>query len=252
MFRFLDKRLYRKSEMTFDLKDFAFAHIGLSQSYSKNVGKIKEKLRPAIKELIEAGFLEPMSDEELYVKDGGEWKVVFRRMRADLPAPEATVPEPPLVQALSGRGVTPITARELVENFPAEAIAEKLEVFDWLIAKKDRRVSRNPAGYLAKSIRDDFAAPKGFRSRARVEAERLAAEAAERELAAGRLDSRSRDARDKAEKEAVDAHLAGLTPEQRTELEREAFASSELDAKLFGRVIVRDHVKKVLGLDEVK
>jgi hypothetical protein len=252
MFRFLDKRLYRKSEMTFDLKDFAFAHIGLSQSYAKNVAKIKEKLRPAIKELIEAGFLEPMGDEEQYVKEGGEWKVVFRRKTAELPGQEVTEPEHPLVQALSGRGVTLVTARELVKSLTPEAIAEKLEVFDWMIAKKDRRVSRNPAGYLARSIRDDFAAPKGFESRAQAEARRLAAEEAERELAAGRLDARSRDAKEKAEKAAVDAHLTNLTPEERTGLEREAFAASELDPKLFGRVIVRDHVKKLLGLGEVR
>jgi hypothetical protein len=252
MFRFLDKRLYRKTEMTFDLKDFAFAHIGLSQSYAKNVGKIKEKLRPAIKELIEAGFLEPMSDEERYVKDGGEWKVIFRRMRADPSLQEGTEPEHPLVRALADLGVTPITARQLVAEFPVDTIAEKLEVFGWMMAKKDKRVSKNPAGYLAKSIRDDFAAPGGFKSRARVEAERLEAEKAERELAARRMDARSRDASEKAERSAVDAHLASLTPEQRTELEREALATTELDAKLFGKVIVRDHVKKLLGFGDVK
>jgi hypothetical protein len=120
-----------------------------------------------------------------------------------------------------------------------------------MMVKKDKRVSKNPAGYLAKSIRDDFAAPKGFRSRAQVEAERLAAEQAEKELAARRLDARFRDANEKAEKAAIDAHLASLTPEQRRGLEREAFAASELNPKLFGKVIVRDHVKKLLGFDDV-
>jgi len=252
MFRFLDKRLYRKAEMTFDLKDFAFAHIGLSQSYAKNVGKIKEKLRPAIRELVEAGFLETLGDEERYVKDSGEWKVVFRKPGVVESAPDGPDPkpdpDPPIAQDLISRGVTPTTARELARSLPPDAIAGKLEVFDWLVGKKDRRVSKNPAGYLAQSIRNDFATPRGFKGRAQVEAERLAAEEAERELRSRRQDARSRDECERAEKAVIDAHLAGLTPEQQTQLEQEAFAASELNPRLFGRVIVRDHVKKLLGL----
>lgn len=157
-------------------------------------------------------------------------------------------PDPPIAQDLISRGVTPTTARELARSLPPDAIAGKLEVFDWLVGKKDRRVSKNPAGYLAQSIRDDFATPRGFKGRAQVEAERLAAEEAERELRSRRQDARSRDEGERAEKAVIDAHLAGLTPEQQTQLEQEAFAASELNPRLFGRVIVRDHVKKLLGL----
>jgi hypothetical protein len=116
--------------------------------------------------------------------------------------------------------------------------------------KKDKRASKNPAGYLAKSIRDDFTTPKGFKTKAQDEAERRKAEKAEQELAARRIDARSKDARELAEKAAVDAHLASLTLEQRAELEREAFAASELNSRLFGKIIVRDHVRKLLGIGE--
>ena len=34
--------------------------------------------------------------------------------------------------------------------------------------------------------------------------------------------------------------------EQRAELERDAFAASELNPKLFGKVIVREHIRKML------
>jgi Replication initiator protein A len=247
MFRFLDKRLYHKPEMIFDLKDFAFAHIGLSQTYAKNVGKIKEKLRPAIKELIEVGFLEPMTDEERYIKEGSEWKVIFGRMKPESPGSREADSEHPIVHELISRGVTPITARELSRDFLAEAVSLKLEVFDWLMAKKDKRISKNPAGYLAKSIRDDFAIPKGFKSKAQVESERLAAEKVEQDLRARKQEARASDARLKAEDAAIDVHLAALTPEQRTRLEREAFAASELNARLFGKVIVREHLRKLLG-----
>src|SRR4051794_3752891 len=43
MYRFLSKRMYFGPDLTFDLRDLAFAHIGLSDSYSGNAGKIKEK-----------------------------------------------------------------------------------------------------------------------------------------------------------------------------------------------------------------
>ena len=52
----------------------------------------------------------------------------------------------------------------LVTAFPAERIRAKLEVFDWLV--EQNRLSENPAGYLCVSIREDYAAPKGFEPRA--------------------------------------------------------------------------------------
>ena len=52
-----------------------------------------------------------------------------------------------------------------MQQHPAEIIQAKMEVFDWLREKKDKRVAKSPAGYLVKSINDDYAAPKGFRPR---------------------------------------------------------------------------------------
>lgn len=251
MFRFLDKRLYRKSEMTFALKDLAFAHIGLSPAYARNVGKIKKKLRPAIRELIEAGFLEPMEDEERYVKEGAGWKVVFRRAgqgaAASAEAEAAAESEPPAVGWLVERGVTPATARELARDFAADLITAKVEVFDWMMAKNDRRASKNPPGYLAKSIRDDFAVPKGFRSPAQLEADRQTAEEASRREEALRAEARARADRQDAEDATVEAHLAGLGPAGRAELEHEALRGSDLNPRLFGKVILREHVRKLLG-----
>ena len=257
MFRFLDKRLYRKTEMTFGLKDFAFAHIGLSPSYAKNVAKIKEKLRPAIKELSDLGFLEPMTEDERYVKEGGDWKVIFRRVKGSLGpgeevadvTPPLPPPELPLVQELIDRGVTQATARTLVRDFPAAVIIAKREVFDWLVAKGDRRVSLNPAGYLAKSIVDDFAPPRGFKTQAQLAIEREKALQAAQERSAERSRVRQSQAADNAANAKVDAFLAKLAPGRRTELEAEAIAGSELNAKLFRAVIIRDHVRKLLGLD---
>ena len=248
MFRFLDKRLYRKSEMTFDLRDFAFAHIGLSPSYAKNTGKIKEKLRPAIRELVDAGFLDPMTEEERYSKEGNDWKIVFKRTKLELTSSPEAASEAPLVQELINRGITSFTARELAQSYPPEFVGLKIEVFDWLVAKKDKRVSKNPPGYLTNSIRNDYKTPAGFESKERIEAKRLELERAEEELKARRNDVQSRHSRELEERAEIDNYLASLTSEQRTQLEQEAIAGSDLEPRFFRNVIVRDHVRKVLGM----
>ena len=248
LYRFLDKHFYDQEILTYDLKELAIGHVGLSANYT--IPRIKEKLAPCLEELEGIGFIEAATKEERYTKTGhGRWEITFKRRAGEQRPLFEVVPEPelPLARELIGCGVTSITARELVRDFPAEAIGLKLEVFDWLIGKKDKRVSKNPAGYLAKSIRDDFATPKGFKSKAMREAERLEAERAERELAARRLQARATEAQFKAENDVVDARLAGLDATQRAQLEREAFAASELNAKLFGKIIVREHVRKLLG-----
>jgi hypothetical protein len=190
MYRFLSKRMYHRPDWTFDLRDLAFEHVGLSRNYSGNAGKIKEKLRPAIEELESMGFLEPLGREDRYQKDGKEWRIrlVYRLPSPSLPAtdlPEAGKPNH-LADELNHRGVTRTKAAELAAKQPAGMIAEKIEVFDWLMANKDKRVRKNPAGYLVKSIEDGYVAPNGFVSRAeqvrREEARRAAEQKAEEQL----------------------------------------------------------------------
>ena len=87
MYRFLDKRFYHKPEWTFELRDFAFEHIGLSRAYAHN-GKIKEKLQPAIDELEAKGFLEPLPKSERFRKEGRRWLILFKKARPALPRTE--------------------------------------------------------------------------------------------------------------------------------------------------------------------
>ena len=69
LYRFLSKRMYHRPDLTFDLRDLAFEHIGLSRNYSGNAGKIKEKLQPAIDGAGSGGFLEPLGKDDRYQKD---------------------------------------------------------------------------------------------------------------------------------------------------------------------------------------
>jgi hypothetical protein len=121
--------------------------------------------------------------------------------------------------------VTPTTAAELVGAFPAEPIQARVEAFDWLTAKKDRRISKSPGGYLAASIRQGYAAPKGFESQA-DRAQRLAAEAEQQRQAEARKRQAEAEqrAREQAERARIDGYWASLTPEAREVLTADALA----------------------------
>ena len=90
------------------------------------------------------------------------------------------------------------------------------------MAKKDKRVSKSPAGYLVDSIRKGYAEPKGFESKAaRAEREKQNADA-RKAAEEKRRQQAEKEAREKAEAEAkqsrIDAYWVSLTPTQQAEL----------------------------------
>ncbi len=261
MFRFLDKRFYRGSTQKFNLSQLAFEKIGLSRSYADS-GKLKEKLQPAIDELTESGFLEPMSRQERYAKVGrGDWTITFVRKAARAGKAQRSE-QSPLEKALSDRGVTAATAAELVAGFVEEHIQTRIEVFDWLIAKKDKRVTKSPAGYLADSIRKGYAPPKGFEPKAEREM-RLQAETQRQQRAeeAKRRAEAQQKAREDAEQACIRAYVDSLSPEEQERLRADAFKHAnpfyirqyqrtKEDPKLsasYLNLIIDDHVRKILA-----
>jgi hypothetical protein len=259
MYRFLDKRFYLRAEWVFDLKEFAFEHVGLSRNYEGNAGKIKEKLQPAIDELEGTEFLEPLSREERYRKNGRDWTI--RLMRRGAAGPPALGPpaseRAPLAAALAARGVTEATAADLARHYPAESIAAKLEVFDWLTARKDARIRLNAAGYLVDSIRKDYAPPKGFESQAdrdqRLTTERAAEEGAQR----SRHQKLDDEARMLAELDAIEEYWRALGPEEQARLDAAALADADPEswescrrnpalARMYRRSLRHDLIRKRL------
>ena len=103
MFRFLDKRFYRRSRLDFDLRTLACEHIGMSRSYAPT--ELKRRLKPALEELEQHGFLEPLSSEERYsyVKRGC-WRIIFIRGRAAQSEPVPPEQSSELVEALKAPG----------------------------------------------------------------------------------------------------------------------------------------------------
>jgi hypothetical protein len=239
MYRFLDKRFYHRGRVVFDLREFALERVGLSRNYIGNAGKIKEKLQPALEELEAIGFLEPLAKDARFQKDGRNWTIRLEQGKKatlsgvpTLPSPaisgrSAPPDDPPLVAQLVARNVTRSKAVELVNQHPAAAIAAKLEIFDWLTQKKDRRLARSPAGWLVKAIEDDYAPPKGFESRADREREARDSQQRRRQADEERRRRSEADARARTEDEAVDRYWAALTPPQQTELDKAARALAD-------------------------
>lgn len=163
-YRFLDKRFYRTKFLEFDLRNFACEHVGLSRSYDN--GQLKRKLQPAIEELERIGFLKRMSATERFVKrQRGEW--LIRLIRESGCAEEATPPvktesSNSLIEELAGYGLHTTAARDLVSEFPEEQIREKISLLNWLNQQGGERAPKNPAGFLAAAIRNDYKHPSGF------------------------------------------------------------------------------------------
>ena len=69
MYRFLGKRFHLEPDCTFELGQFARRHIGIGRNYEGGT-QIARKLRPAIAELEEAGFLEPLGGGRAVPEEG--------------------------------------------------------------------------------------------------------------------------------------------------------------------------------------
>ena len=225
LYRFLDKRFYLRPDWTFDLKEFAFEHVGLSRGYSRNAGKIKEKLQPAIEELEAIEFLEPMKREDRYEKQGGGWVIRLRQSSsrpALIPIPTtlsqansvSSVPGDGQVAELITRGVSESVAEAIVEAFGPELVAAKIDVHDWLTSRDDRRVRKSPSGYLVESIRKNYEPPKGYLSGASKPGLTPVVTAAT---------TVGSEASDEA---LIEAMRLALSPEQREQVEVKALAAT--------------------------
>jgi hypothetical protein len=231
IYRFLDKRFYHRSAWTFDLKEFALDHVGLSRGYEGNT-QLSRKLLPAIRELEEKGFLVPMELDRRFQKHSTrDWKVVLIRQggaeAAEVPPRTPGGDTSGLVSALTERGVTGKTAEELAAAYP-DRILPKVEVFDWLRVRKDRRIQKSPAGFLVNSVRKNYEDPNGFESaaeKARVREMEFAKARLEKEVKRRREEEEAiREARDRVR---AAAYWNSLDPESQERLWHEALEQGD-------------------------
>ena len=215
IYRFLDKRFYHKARHEFGLREFACEHVGLSKGYHN--GEIKRRLKPAIEELESVRFLEPLpADERFRSTQRGEWTVVFVKFGAGKSLPvQVTDKDQGVTRELVDLGMTHASARDLVGRYEESRIREKVAVTRWLLGKKDRRVSQNPAGFLYTAIVRDYAPPADY------------VEAVSRNQRPKRAAPAARPAdREPAEvgkeRAQLDAYWATLSAEEKVRFEEEA------------------------------
>jgi len=264
MYRFLDKRFFHRAKWGFDLHNFAFEKIGLSRSYAGNAAKIREKLGPAIEELEERGYLEPLPISKRYVQvRKGEWQVFFLKRSV------ATDSEPLAVEelanewesALTSRGVGHAVASELVAQHGDVVVKEKIEFHDWLLRNKDSRIGKNPAGFLVASIRGNYPLPKGFETEEMRQGKlQKAAEKKRRETEHEKIRAERENAEKEAERRIVDEFMASLgSDEARQSFEEEAVREDSFlrtfytkakargqgeDFKMYRELILRNAIKR--------
>ena len=240
IYRFLDKRFHFSSSLRFKLPVFACEHIGLSRGY--DAAQLKRRLSPAIAELEQAGYLIPLPTKERFHRvRRGLWEVIFARTPKVQRQRRRTGPVSDLERRLVERGVTASTAAQLVREHAAEMVEGKIAVFDALRQKRDRRISRSPAGFLVQSIRADYAIPPELRPEAsnlvsRRSSERdvrnaLTASSNSGVVAKARVEDRS----------PVAEYLAQLSTSERAELEAEAILQARgVAAAGYQRAIASD------------
>jgi hypothetical protein len=112
---------------------------------------------------------------------------------------------------------------ELVAAYPEEHIKGQIEAVDWLQAKRPGKV-KEVGAYLANAIRADYAAPTGL-AKGREKQARRAGEEAEARAAA------TEKAREREERARIDAYWAGLSPDQRRQLEADALEQADPEVR---------------------
>lgn len=257
LYRFLDKRFYRSDEWSFELREFAFDYVGVSRTYAANVGKIKEKLQPALDELEEAEFIEPMPRDKRYTKQGRDWIIRITKRRPPLPSPEKHIVKVggsysvaidaarhTLEQRLNGHGVTPKITAELIRDYPAERIEAKVDLLEWLEEYKAGYV-KEPGAWLVRAIRDDYAPPKGYMSKTEREVQRKSADQARKQSEEERQRAADEKSRQRAEADAVDAYWRRLTPDEQAALEDKALKTMPCDPSVLNSPLKRSYLKTI-------
>lgn len=222
MYRFLDKRFYRRREVILKLSRFAREHIGLSRCY--DAGQLKRRLNLAIDELVNIGFLEPMDNESRYRRiQRGQWEVVFRKKKGRSRKCPTKQVGGTLEAELVARGVSAKAANRLAERTSVDRIQEKIELFDWHAGRNERK----SPGWLRKAIEEDYTPPPGFETRQeRIAREKARAEAERKAFKEKRAQRERNESAASRRREAVDAFLDSLPDSEREACERAAWQSA--------------------------
>ncbi len=252
LFRFLDKRFYKRKNLRFDLQAFACEKIGLTRPIKMNpsgrpttdLAQIKRRLLKAIQELESINYLKAVPSSERFTKDSmGTWEVHFERQLPSEVQEQNTLQIEveelsPLEGRLVGHGVTRSQARKLISEYEDSRIEVQLEILEFLLVRGGEAAPTNRGGWLVKAIAENYSSPRGFKSSGQLaeESRQKAEKARERQEADLRKKSdeeveRMRESADwEKNQNRILKYIESLGQEERLEVEIAA-----LNASLLGR-----------------
>lgn len=163
LYRYLDKRSYRRSVFSIEVNTLATVNLGLDTTKRSHFSQIKQKLEEAHKELSEKGFLGDW--EYRQTRERSVWQVHynFEKVRQAARVSEAKESINSDEATLIARGIGSRVAATLARAYP-ERIAAKVDMFDHLKGIKSPVLAKNPLGWLRKAIEDDYQQVAGYTS----------------------------------------------------------------------------------------
>jgi len=165
LYRYLDKKKHNKKEYSINLITLAEINLGMNMSKRKYRSQIKQRLEKAHEELIKIGFLKEVTYQQNYMTNNC---IVTYRFGTNEKIREIEMFTEPIQKEsetflnMVKRGIGQEIARKLINKYGEENINEKIEVFDFLVNTKSQIISKNPIGWLRKSIEDDYIPPKNY------------------------------------------------------------------------------------------
>lgn len=224
-YRFLDKRFHHQPDWEFELRSFACEKIGLSRKY--DTGQLKQRLQPALNELERIGFIAPVAYRKQRPK---VWQIAISKSPAAASDPSPAAAAAPLEAGLVERGIGAAVACSLAAEHSESRIREKLQFFDWLVARRDRRVSKNPPGFLTAAIRKNYPLPKDYLQTTKYKSQ-VSSPAKRRSLATEEPKPLT------AEKQALSDAFRALPPETQQAIEQQAVtAASRIESDIYKRL----------------
>ena len=151
----------------------------------KYLSDAKKLLEPAHSKLKNTGFLEDWDWKESGAKDDNDWLIRYypgekakkeiekynlgEQLEFKLPSnkyketndntTELPTKALNIAEQMIQRGITQTAARELVKDYTISQMQEQITVFDWLVENNSPLVQKNPAGFLRKSIEENYQPP---------------------------------------------------------------------------------------------
>jgi len=206
LYRYLDKKRYDgKEAYRIGLLKLGYDKLGMPRSYYPS--HIKQKLKGAHDELLQAGFLEAVEYER--GRDGGHLVVYHFPSR---PPRRGALPPAAAPTGLAGQlrevGVEAQVAAELLSTYGEDRVRSQLAYLPY-------RSPQEPAAMLVSAIRADWAPPKAYRMA-------VATQTAGQVVPEPRSAEPDEAARHETQRRAAEACLHSLSREEKARLERKA------------------------------